>query len=111
MHLSRTARAGTGFPRRCDHGRARARAQEASVTDGSAVLETIRTTRSLRRFRPDPIPDEVLRELLEAATSAPSGGNSQSWRFVVIRDPAMRRRVGALYKEGWDEYAPPGRLA
>jgi nitroreductase len=81
------------------------------VSDSPTLLEAIRTTRSLRRFRPDPIPDEVLRELLEAATSAPSGGNSQSWRFVIIRDPEMRRRVGALYKEGWDEYAPPSRLA
>jgi len=81
------------------------------VTETPSVLEAIRTTRSLRRFRPDPIPDEVLRELLEAATSAPSGGNSQSWRFVVIRDSEMRRRVGALYKEGWDEYSPPSRLA
>jgi nitroreductase len=81
------------------------------VTENPSVLEAIRTTRSLRRFRPDPIPDEVLRELLEAATSAPSGGNSQGWRFVVIRDAEQRRRVGALYKEGWDEYSPPSRLA
>jgi len=81
------------------------------MTETPSVLEVIRTTRSLRRFRPDPIPDEVLRELLEAATCAPSGGNSQSWRFVVIRDHEQRRRVGALYKEGWDEYSPPSRLA
>ena len=81
------------------------------MSENLSVLEAIRTTRSLRRFRPDPIPDQIVRELLEAATSAPSGGNSQSWRFVVIRDPEQRRRVGALYKEGWDEYSPPSRLA
>jgi nitroreductase len=92
-------------------GAARAGAEECQVSEIPSVLEAIRTTRSLRRFRPDPIPDEVLRELLEAATCAPSGGNAQSWRFVVIRDPEQRRRVGALYKEGWDEYSPPSRLA
>ena len=81
------------------------------MSEDLSAIEAIRTTRSLRRFRPDPIPDEVLRELLEAATCAPSGGNSQGWRFVVIRDPEQRRRVGALYKEGWDEYSPPSRLA
>ncbi|HEY3110749.1 MAG TPA: nitroreductase family protein, partial [Chloroflexota bacterium] len=81
------------------------------MTETASVLEAIGTTRSLRRFRPDPIPDELLRELLAAATCAPSGGNSQSWRFLVVRDPELRRRVGALYKEGWDEYSPPSRLA
>jgi len=81
------------------------------VTETPTLLEAIRTTRSLRRFRPDPIPDGVLRELLEAATCAPSGRNAQGWRFLVIRDPAARQRVGALYKEAWDEYSPPSRLA
>lgn len=76
-----------------------------------SVVEAIRTTRSLRRFTPDPIPDAVLEELLEAATSAPSGRNAQGWRFLVIRDPAARQRVGQLYKEAWDEYSPPSRLA
>jgi nitroreductase len=79
--------------------------------DGLSVLEAIHTTRSLRRFRPDPIPDDVLTELLEAAIRAPSGGNTQSWRFLVVGDPEVRRRIGALYKEAWDEYSPPSRLA
>jgi nitroreductase len=85
--------------------------EETQVSDGLSVLEAIHTTRSLRRFRPDPIPDEVLDELLEAAVRAPSGGNAQSWRFLVIRDPQVRGRVGALYKKAWDEYSPPSRLA
>ena len=81
------------------------------MSDPLSVLEAIHTTRSLRRFRPDPIPDDVLLELLEAAIRAPSGGNAQSWRFLVVKDPEMRRRIGALYKEAWDEYSPPSRLA
>jgi nitroreductase len=81
------------------------------MSDTVPVLEAIKTTRSLRRFKPDPIPDEVLVELLEAATCAPSGRNAQGWRFLVIKDPAVRKRVGALYKEAWDEYSPPSRLA
>src|SRR3989442_8408002 len=87
------------------------RVRRKQVNDGLSVLEAIHTTRSLRRFRPDPIPDGVLIELLEAAIRAPSGGNAQGWRFVVVKDPAARRRVGALYKEAWDEYSPPSRLA
>ena len=54
------------------------------------------TTRSLRRFRPDPIPDDVLAELLHAATCAPSGRNAQSWRFLVVKDPTVRKRVAVM---------------
>jgi nitroreductase len=75
------------------------------------LLDAIYTTRSMRRFRPDPIPADVLAKLVEAATRAPSGRNAQSWRFLVITDAEVRRQVGALYKEAWDEYSPPSRLA
>jgi nitroreductase len=75
------------------------------------LLDAIRTNRSIRRFRPDPIPDEVVAALIEAATRAPSGGNSQRWRFLAVRDPELRRRVGDLYRQAWGEYSPPGRLA
>lgn len=79
--------------------------------DAPSLLEAIRTTRSLRRFKSDPIPSEILNELLEAATCAPSGRNAQSWRFLVVRNADQRRRVGAIYKEAWDAYSPPSRLA
>lgn len=52
--------------------------------------------RDIRRFRPDPVPDRLLRDLLEAAHSAPSVGHSQPWRLVVVRDPGTRARAAVL---------------
>ena len=49
------------------------------------LLEAIYTTGSVRYFRPDPIPDELVHKLVEAATRAPSGSNAQQWRFLVIK--------------------------
>lgn len=68
------------------------------------VLEAIATTRSMRRLKPDPIPDDVLREILEAAVRAPSGSNRQTWSFIVIRDPEVKARVQKLYYAGAQEY-------
>jgi nitroreductase len=71
------------------------------------LFEIIRTTRSMRRLKPDPVPNELIRKILEARTSAPSGGNMQRWRFLVIRDPKVKETVGALYKRAWDEQVAP----
>jgi nitroreductase len=69
----------------------------------AGLFEIIRTTRSMRRLKPD----ELIREILEAGVCAPSGGNMQRWRFLVIRDPKVRETVGALYKRAWDEQVAP----
>ena len=63
--------------------------------------EAIFTLRAIRRLKPDPIPDEDLRDILEAAVRAPNGGNTQPWRFLVVRDPALRSKLGVLYREAW----------
>ena len=68
------------------------------------LYEAMRTLRAVRRLRPDPIPDDVLHRVLEAATWAPSGGNRQPWRIIVVKDPARKQRLGALYAERWAEY-------
>jgi len=57
------------------------------------VFEAVRNRRSVRKFRPKPIPDEKLEMILEAGRLAPSAGNRQPWRFVVVRD---RERKKAL---------------
>ena len=72
----------------------------ANTTD---LFEIIRTTRSMRRLKPDPVPNELIRKILEAGVCAPSGGNMQRWRFLVIRDRKIKETVGALYKRAWDE--------
>lgn len=50
------------------------------------VLEAIRTRRSIRHYRPDPLPEEKINTILEAARWAPSWGNTQCWRFVIVKD-------------------------
>src|SRR5215813_4793195 len=74
---------------------------------GPDLFEIIRTTRSMRRLKPDPVPGELVRKILEAGVCAPSGGNMQRWRFHVIRDPKVKETVGALYKRAWDEQVAP----
>jgi nitroreductase len=78
--------------------------ESASTAD---LFEIIRTTRSMRRLKPDPVPNELIRKILEAGVCAPSGGNMQRWRFLVIRDPKIKEIVGALYKRAWDEQVAP----
>lgn len=75
--------------------------------DGHDLFEIMATTRSMRRLKPDPVPDDLIRKVLEAGTHAPSGGNMQRWRFLVVRDPVVKRTVGALYKRAWDEVVYP----
>src|ERR1700739_4414949 len=72
-----------------------------------ALFEIIRTTRSMRRLKPDPEPNELIRKILEAGVCAPSGGNMPRWRFLVIRDPKIKETVGALYKHAWNEQVAP----
>jgi nitroreductase len=71
------------------------------------LFEIMRTTRSMRRLKPDPVPAELIRKILEAGVSAPSGGNMQRWRFLVIRDPNVKETIGAYYKRAWDEVVSP----
>lgn len=66
------------------------------------VFEAIRTTRAMRRLDPDkPVSDEDLWTIIEAATKAPSGGNGQPMRWIVVRDAEKRRRLGRIYAECW----------
>ncbi|MFQ5667513.1 MAG: nitroreductase family protein [Candidatus Binatia bacterium] len=68
---------------------------------GGDLFEAMHTQRSVRRFRPDPVPNSVLRQVLEAATRAPSARNAQPWYFVAVRDRNMRRTIGELYLQAW----------
>jgi nitroreductase len=68
------------------------------------LLEALRTTGAVREFTAEPVPDRVLRRVLDAARVAPSGGNRQGWRVVVVKDPVTRQRLRDLYLPGWYEY-------
>jgi nitroreductase len=80
-----------------------------------ALFEAIHTARALRRLKPDPVPEDALTKILDAAIRAPSAGNAQSWAFVVVRDPEQRARLGAIYRKASDiasvMYASRGRPA
>ena len=67
-------------------------------------MTTLRTTGAARRFHPEPVPDDVLVRLLDTARFAPSGGNRQGWRVIVVKDPAVRAELRDLYLAGWYEY-------
>jgi nitroreductase len=68
--------------------------------DSVGLLEGLATTRAIRRYRPDPVPDDALRAMLFAATRAPSGSNRQPFRFVVLRDGPLAKAAKALVAEG-----------
>ncbi len=63
------------------------------------VREALYTTRAMRRVRPDPIPVDVQARILDAAIRAPSGGNTQGWRFLLADDPALKAELGPIYRE------------
>ncbi len=69
------------------------------------LYDAMKTLRAVRRLRPDPIPDDVLRRVLEAATWAPSGGNVQPWRMIVVTDDAKKAALGGMYRERWHAYS------
>lgn len=68
------------------------------------LLTALRTTASVRDFLPDPVDDDALARILDTARFAPSGGNRQGWRVVVVKDREKRRRLRDLYLPGWYEY-------
>lgn len=68
------------------------------------LKEALRTTGAVREFTAEPVPDAVVHRILDTARFAPSGGNRQGWRVVVIRSPEARRRLRDLYLTGWYEY-------
>ncbi|HUN40700.1 MAG TPA: nitroreductase family protein [Acetobacteraceae bacterium] len=79
-----------------------------SATIGSTDLfEIMRTTRSMRRLKTDPVPDELIRKILEAGACAANGGNTQKWRFLVVRDPEIKKEVAVWYKKAFDEVVGP----
>jgi nitroreductase len=73
--------------------------------------EALYTTRAMRRVKPDPIPEDVRARMMDAAVRAPSGGNQQNWRFVLVDDPEIKRTLGPPYRDAMDQlwktiYAP-----
>lgn len=66
--------------------------------------EALRTTGSIRSFTDEPVSDHELFEILDNSRFAPSGGNRQAWRVIVVRDSQLRRAIGELYLDAWHDY-------
>jgi nitroreductase len=79
------------------------------------LFDAMYTARALRRLKPDPVPEDLINRILDAAIRAPSAGNAQNWIFIVVRDETQRQRLGAIYRKASDEvaeiYAARGRPA
>ncbi len=80
------------------------------------IYEALYTTRAMRRVKKDPIPQDVQNRMMDAAIRAPSGGNAQGWRFLLIDDPTVRGKLGPLYRECLGQlfetiYKPPFEAA
>ena len=78
-----------------------------SIGEDVALLEGIRTTRAIRRLKPDPVPRELIRKVCEAGTFAPSGSNRQPWTFVAVTDPERRAWVAERYRRAFHSYMAP----
>jgi RNA polymerase sigma factor (sigma-70 family) len=66
------------------------------------VLEALHSTPARRYLSSEPISDDILRALLDAAIRGPNGGNTQRWAWIVLRDPAVKAQIAAFYREGWE---------
>jgi nitroreductase len=66
------------------------------------LFEAMYSAGAIRRLRTDPVPDEIITKILDAAIRAPSGSNAQSWVFIIVKDAEKRGQLGAVYKKASD---------
>ncbi len=77
------------------------------MSETTDVFDIMHTTRTMRRLRTDPVPDALIEKILQAGVCAANGGNTQRWRFLVIKDPAIKQAVQTYYKRAFDEVIGP----
>lgn len=76
----------------------------AQPLNDDRLFDIMWTCRAMRRLRPDPVPEEILLQLVDAALHGPSGSNAQNWRFVIIRDRSQKEKIQAVWKKTWGFY-------
>lgn len=74
------------------------------MTDDPKLFDIMFNTRAMRRLKPDPVPPELIAQILRAGQAAPNGGNTQQWGFIVVDDPAIKASVQAYYQRAYDEF-------
>jgi nitroreductase len=80
-----------------DHGHPQ-NSQEIAMAE-IGLFDAMYTARAIRRIKTDPVPDEIITKVLDAAIRAPSGSNAQSWVFIVVKNAEKRKQLGALYQK------------
>ena len=78
---------------------AEATEQKPTTSDDPGLFEIMYSLRSMRRLKPDPIPEDILRKIVEAGIHAPSGGNRQDWGFILVRDLELKRFIRDHYRD------------
>jgi len=73
------------------------------------LAEAMTTQRAIRRLKPDPVDDALVRRLLELALKAPTGSNAQNWEFLVVKDPAVKARLARANRRAFSLYERLGR--
>ena len=66
------------------------------------LFEAIYHMRAMRRLKPDPVPDDLIRKIIDAGLRAPTGGDVQNWRFIVVKDPSIKKKLQAVYRRAFD---------
>ena len=77
------------------------------MPEGTELFHIMRTTRAMRRLKPDPVPDELIHQILQAGQWAANGGANQRWRFLVIKDRSIKEQVQVWYQKAFDEVVGP----
>ena len=79
------------------------------MTESRDLYDMMSTLRAVRRLKPDAIPADVLERVLQAACWAPTGGNVQPWRVIVVRSPERKQALQELYQPEWERYIQGAR--
>ncbi|WP_167045067.1 nitroreductase family protein [Salinibacterium sp. ZJ454] len=82
-----------------------------SGSPNTDVFHIIATTRAMRRLKAEPVPRELITQIIQAGICAPNGGNAQNWRFLVVEDPIVKATVQAYYRRAFDEVVRPLHLS
>ena len=71
---------------------------------GMPLEEAISTQRAIRRFKLEPVDDDLVLHLIELALKAPTGGNAQNWEFIIVKDAQVKARLAAFNRQAWRIY-------
>lgn len=80
------------------------------MTGEPKLFDVMYTCRAMRRLKPDPVPEELLLRLIDAANQAPSGSNLQNARWIIVRDRAQKERLAELNRKGVERYVQAQRI-